>query len=825
VNPPAAVITRSLAAVTPRRLVASRPLAVVAVLALLLLAGSAVGAPAEAAAPVPVPAGSGPLTLELTQLTPRVVTDKGPASITVLGTLHNTGDRTVDALEVRLQRGGALRTDGEVRDALAGTGRADAVTPAFTPLPGRLEPGGELPVQLTVLLRGAPADGLALTAPGVYELLVNVNGVPRDGVRARLAAVRLLLPVLSLPAGAGPRGDRAVPATPGAPADLTVLYPLVDVPRRLPTVPGEQTLLTDDDLARSFAPDGRLGGLLASFADRAPPGSPVRAATCVGVDPDLVQTAAAMRQGYAVRGPAGTVPGTGAEVAGAWLDSLSATARDGCVVALPFADADLVALARGDLGDLGRLAVADSRAIVTEVLGTPVLDGTTWPVDGGLDEGALADLAAAGERAVIVGADAVSSGAVGSGAGGAQRGTVPLAVPGTPQVLAVLADPLLSRASAAPEPVNPTGVTGTITTVSATANPSMSTQDALAALIFRARAPNSGPLVLAPPHRWTADATAARALLDAVDLLLDTGRLRARGLADVVAAGPTTPGPPRRPADPLQAGSRDIPPPVVESVREMRADVLDLRAAAVPEQGVGVTLDAVFEPLLLGALRPTSSAWHGRPELAAGSAAAAVGRVGELRDSVRVLEPPSPYSLATSDAPLLLTVANGLPVTMEVRLSISSTTGLRVAPIPVQRIPALGRRQVQVSAEVVRSGQFAVEATVRTPAGKPLGPPSRLQVRSTAYGTITLWLTGCAGVLLVVLAARRVVRRVRGEPGRTRTGPPVGPPDPTPPDPTPPNSTQPNSTQPDPEPPTRPVPAPAPRDPEPPTRPVPARRP
>jgi hypothetical protein len=811
VNPTAAVATR------PPPAAALRPLAALLVTALLLLAGllpaGLSGAPAAEAAPVPVPAGSGPLTLELTQLSPRVVTDDGPPSITVIGTLHNTSDRPVDALEVRLQRGAALRTDGEVRDALDGTGRADVVTPAFTPLPGRLEPGGALPVQLTVLLRGSPTNSLALTTPGVYELLVNVNGVPRDGGRARLAAVRVLLPVLSLPAGA--RGDPAVPPPTGPAANLTVLYPLVDVPHRLPTVPGEQTLLSDDDLASSLAPDGRLGGLLSAFTERAPSGSAVRAATCLAVDPDLVQTAAAMRQGYAVRGPDETVPGTGVEVAGTWLDTLSAAARDGCVVALPFADADLVALSRGDLGDLGRLAVANGRTIVSEVLGTAVLDGTTWPADGALDEGALADLSGGGARAVVVGADAVGDGRVGSG-------TVPLAAPGAAPVLAVLADPLLSRATAPADPIRPTGVGGPVTTVRATASPPLSTQDAVAALVFRAQA--GVPLVLAPPHRWTADATGARALLDAVDLLLDGGRLRPTGLADVVAAGPTTPGPARPPADPLQVGSRDVPPTVLESVREVRADVLDLRAAAVTEAGVGATLDAVFDPLLLGALRPTSSAWQGRPELAAGSAAAAAARVGELRDSVRVLEPPSPYSLATSDAPLLLTVANGLPVTMEVRLSISSTTGLRVAPIPIQRVPALGRRQVQVSAEVVRSGQFAVDATVRTPAGKPLGPPSRLQVRSTAYGTITLWLTGCAGVLLVVLVARRVIRRVRGEASRNRAGPPTGPPPPAPEQGSAPrNRVNRNPPPADHEAPTRPVRTP--RDPEPPTRPVPARRP
>ena len=131
-------------------------------------------------------------------MTPRVVTADGPATVTVSGTLRNTGDRPVDDLEVRLQRGDALRTDGDVRDALAGAGRMDVVAPDFVALPGILDPGVALPVQLNVPLRGAPQDGLALTRPGLYMLLVNVNGVPRDGVRARLAAVRLLLPVLAL---------------------------------------------------------------------------------------------------------------------------------------------------------------------------------------------------------------------------------------------------------------------------------------------------------------------------------------------------------------------------------------------------------------------------------------------------------------------------------------------------------------------------------------------------------------------------------------------------------------------------------------------------
>ena len=103
-------------------------------------------AAAEPAVTVPAPAASGPLTLELGGLTPACRHRRRPATVTVTGTLRNTGDRPVDDLEVRLQRGEALRTDGDVRDALAGDGRVDAATPAFTPLPGTLAPGGSLPV-------------------------------------------------------------------------------------------------------------------------------------------------------------------------------------------------------------------------------------------------------------------------------------------------------------------------------------------------------------------------------------------------------------------------------------------------------------------------------------------------------------------------------------------------------------------------------------------------------------------------------------------------------------------------------------------------------
>ena len=109
---------------------------------------------------------------------------------------------------------------------------------------------------------------------------------------------------------------------------------------------------------------------------------------------------------------------------------------------------------------------------------------------------------------------------------------------------------------------------------------------------------------------------------------------------------------------------------------------------------------------------------------------------------------------------LLITVANGLPVTVKVNVEIFPSAGLRVAPIEPLTVPPLGRRQVRASAEVTRSGQFVVRAAVRSPQGELLGQPSRLRVRSTAYGTITVWLTASA-LLAAILAASAAIARSR----------------------------------------------------------------
>jgi hypothetical protein len=757
-----------------------KPVAALVLVAITLLMTAGVLGPATiaAAAPLQAPAADGPLRLDIAEMAPRVVTVGGPPTLTLTGTLTNTGDAPVHDLVIRAQRGAPIDTEGILRDALDGSAQTAAVTPQFTPLPGELAPGGQLPVRLTVALRGPPETSLALAEPGVYELLVNVNGAPRDGARARLAAVRMLLPVLSLPPDPA-TPDQVPEATTGGATPFALLVPITDTPRRVTTVPGEPTLLADDELATSLTPDGRLGGLVAAVARNAPPTSRVRNATCLAIDPALVETAALMRDpgGYQVLGPDGVpVPGTGGAAAGRWLEQLASVTRSGCVIALPYADADLVALARGGMDELATATIADGRQILQETLQAAVVPDVTWPVEGAIDDAALAAAARADGRSVLLAADSLDQGQPPR-----SSGVHPIAGGQRPR-FTVLTDPLLTRAAGTADAAAG-GDTGPLGGASApSASPAgtlgpLSTQDLIGALTFRtqesvdATARDRGPLVLAPPHGWTAGGPATEALLGAVDQLLDVGRIVPRGLDAVLAAGPPSGAAALPLAYPLQVAGREVPASVVESVRATAVRIDDLASAAVPDSGVGVSPEEVFTPLRRGLARPVSSAWRARSDAAGAAAGALADRIAELRATVRVLEPPGPYSLGTSDAPLLITVANGLPITVGVSVEILPSSGLRVAPIEPQQVPPLGRRQVRVSTEVTRSGQFSVQAAVRTPAGELLGPPSRLQVRSTAYGTITVWLTASAGILLVVLAVRRVVRRIRGEPERRNAGP------------------------------------------------------
>jgi Family of unknown function (DUF6049) len=715
--------------------------------AFLALTGPALLSPATASAQAELN-----VRIELTGMSPRMVTADGPSVLVVSGNVTNGGDRVIRDLQVRVQRGEPLRSDADLRSALGGDAPTDSARPRFTNLPDRLPPGGSAPFTVQVPLRGGgPIDSLQLAEPGVYPLLVNLNGLPDFGGRARLAAVRLLLPVLGLPP------QDTTPAVPGTPpaqsAPLTVLWPIVDVPHRRPTADGAAIVLRDDELATSLAPGGRLYGLVHAALDTAPAGSALADSMCLAVDPDLVDTVRLMAErNYQMPDGAG---GKGQVPAQEWLRDLRQLAAGRCLLALPMADVDLVALSRAGLTDLEGRARTDGAQILRDVLSVAPRTDVTWPAGEVLDERTLTDLASLGSTAVVIDPRGLND--------DPQAPLVGLTTgaPATATQRGILVDALAGQALSGPPPspalVPDAGTPSVIpsTTPAGAAQP-LAAQDGLAVLAYRATEGNG--MLLAPPRRWDVTPAEAAEFLSAAGRLLGDGWVRPRPLAEL------TQGATRATATlnyPTRA--QEIPSQVIATATTVRDQLRDLEAATKRDPRVGYEPARLLDPMRFGLLRGTSTAWRDNPAMAAGMVALSRDRLAELRASVQIVPPGGPYLLAASNSPLLLNLNNPLPVQIDVRITLSQAAGLRTAPIEVTSLPAGSRRQVRVPAEVIRAGQFSVEARLSTPGGTSLGPraSSRIQLRSTAYGTVTLLLTGGAAVSLVLLSALRITRRVR----------------------------------------------------------------
>ncbi|MEU4764114.1 DUF6049 family protein [Actinosynnema sp. NPDC023794] len=670
------------------------------------------------------------LRLDVEEMTPRVITADGPDSITISGKVVNVGDRPIEDIELRLERGQPLTGEDEVREALREPTDAEFVQPNFTPVTDRLEQNESKPFQLTVPLRGTDPTSLRITEPGIYPILANINGVPAYGGRARLAALSTLLPVLAMPGG-------QAPSPPANPAKLTLLWPLADRPR---VVTANPTVLTDDELAGSLAMGGRLYGLLMAYESALT--GPLGTGVCLAVDPDLLRTVEAMTQGYEVRGQGA---GKGRSAAELWRDRLRLLAAGRCVIALPDADADLVALSRARLTGLTDLAL-NGAEVVRDVLGVQPTQGLTWPEDGVLDQPTLSDLTARGVTSLVLDQSAV--------AGTPGTGPVRFDVAEGKPVTAVRVDGMVSDALHGAATAKP--VAG-VTTPSETRP--VSVQNALAALTFRAGFQSTGQnVVIAPPRRWNAPTGEVDTLLRTAKSLVADGFATPVGLETLLAA------PPEQTAAlsyPVEAGAREVPPSVTASVAESWARLHQLSESMSQPDAASAEPGDLIDPLRLALLRAVSGAWRGNEDGARAALATGREQIDGLRGQVTVTEPNSPILLGSGDSPIPLSIKNRLDVRVTVRIVIEDTPGIVARDLTDIELPARGDRLVRVPVEVQRSGRFPVHIRLVTTSGVELGERARLEVSSSAYGTITVVITGLAGAALVLLSARRIYRRVR----------------------------------------------------------------
>ncbi|MET0233457.1 MAG: hypothetical protein ABW224_02340 [Kibdelosporangium sp.] len=689
---------------------------------------AAAGQPPPGVEPLVAPIGlartqpaNGPSRIQLSidQLNPRVVrADSG--SLTVAGKMTNVGDRRIDQIEVRLQRGDLLTDEAKLRAAIGQPPAAEKNPSPFTPVTKSLDQGASANFTISV-----PLETLKLDQPGVYPMLINVNGRPEFGGPERLAGLNVLLPVLSTP-------SRSV--TPGgSPSRITVLWPLLDdYPRVVSDTPGEPVILGDDDLATSLQVGGRLYGMLNAVEIAVRQNSQLASSICFAVDGDLLSTVQAMTNGYEVRGQGGqAVPGKGKDFAQRWLTLLRTLSNGQCVIALPYADADLSALSRATEVDLAKTAVSQSFTAVSEVLQpAKPLQGVVWPIDGTLDPRALSDVTESSPTVVLSDPERLAG----------TTGSAPFAVGQSNRAVPIdqLTSSALTGAAAAPGPV--------------------SVQNGLATLVFRATQAGRSVLV-APPRRWTAPPS------ELTEYLRSIGRMFTENLADPQPLGQLTGASAGGSASglnyPEQDVAAEIPSVMTTEIAQTNSVKRDLRGAMEPDRTNPVDPDKLLQPIRTGLLRAASSAWRGNVDGGMRASAAVRTQLDDMRQQVTVNPPGPPIVLASSDSPIPIRIGNNLAVAVKVKLVVTESSGLRPDAVPIQSIPAGQSYTVIVGAELQRAGKFTVDVWVTTPGGTPLGTVSRIEISSTSYGTITVAVTSVAGGMLVLLAGRRVYRRIK----------------------------------------------------------------
>ena len=684
-----------------------------AVLATGLLSATVLPAAAgSAGAADPATGPPGPMVVAaLHTVAPSALTSTDE-TLVLSGTVQNAGDEAIQNAQV-LPR--FSRVPVQARADISRVGTDDTLnwgarySDVYDPIDDTLEPGESQPFSLTI-----PTELLDFGDTGVYVVGVDVMGSPQDSEdRLRLDTARTVVPWLP--------DDDTLPRVP-----VSMLWPLAARPAMLP----DATLL-DNSLAAQIGAGEPLTELVTAAAD-----APVTWA----IDPDLLDTAEVMAQGYQVMSASGPIEGSQADsdTARDWLSALRQAASGHQVVNLPYAVPDIEALAATN-ADLAGTVMRRSIAVSTAQGLRPGSLATTKAPVGWLDRSsvtgrALGALAVAGVNTVIVPGDAVSP------RPGPTAATFSL---GEAALDAVVTDVGLDDAIS-------DAVAATDTQAGAldvrqrwfaeTAFIAMSTDDDA----------SPAPVVAAPPLRWRPEATTARA---------------------VVRAWTSIPWVEPMSLDDAVAGANAREPQPVEPQPDDSANLLpatNVDAAADVHERAGQYASLLADPddapdgLPLAPVRATSSGWRDDPAAGEAYAQTIDDDLSRHLDDVSVTVPES-VTLSSRNGTFPLTVTNDLPQAISVGLDIDSANvdRLQIDDVEVQQIEPGARELVQVTAQAAANGKVPINVQLTTSDGVAIGPMRPTVVNATDYGTIGWVIVAGAGALFAVTLVRRAVRSRR----------------------------------------------------------------
>jgi Family of unknown function (DUF6049) len=686
------------------------------------------GAPAQAGprtAPSVTPvraAGSQTTRISLTSLAPTVPEDGD--TLTIRGTVTNKGSSTITGahLGVRVGSGGSPLTSRSAVSAVAertGLTAADGaeINGRTTTVPA-LRAGAHRAFTLRI-----PVSALHLGGNGVYQLGVTLTGRNKTAAFPQVLGItRTVLPWYPHP------GDAQQ-------TRVAMAWPLIDRPHidaRTDKDPQQTPIFRDDDLAAELAPGGRLQEMVA-VGRRLP-------ITWV-IDPDLLATVDAMAKGYKVAANGQDIdkarPGTGSQVANAWLDELQKAAKHQPVVALPFADPDLASIAHGgrtipDTLQHLRSATDLAGETVQTILRVKPTTDIAWPYGGRVDR-SIVNVARAG------GADKIITSSTDLGSAGLNH------TPNSPRPIgggttALVADNTLSQA-----------FTGDMTNRDTATR---AVQRFLAqTLMITMEAPNTRRSILVVPQRIPT-ASQAQKMAEALTKADDGGWIAPVDLPTVEKATPdpgaqhTVPG-----GYPARVRRHELGNGAFRQIQDTQVSLQKLLVILTEGQ-------RVVPPFGTAVLRSMSTSWRGHPAEARSYRNAVQGYLSQLEDAVHIVDK-SDVTLSGSSGTIQVTVENNLA--QEVRnLHLVVTSSVRqrldVAPGQVVRLAGAHRRSYKFRTSAKANGRAGLVAQLYTENGEPYGAPVKFQVKVTSVTKTVLIVIAC-GMLLLVLAGIRMYRQ------------------------------------------------------------------
>lgn len=330
--------------------------------------------------------------------------------------IHNDRSHALSNLSLTLFYRSAA-TAAEVRVAQLANQGEYSLSSQPLQLDGTLGPGETREVTVTLPAAGISIDSShdapspqplnlppnAFEEPGAYPLVFSLSGQdtnpedPGQGSAQYLAVARTTLSV-----GASTRKEDQ-PSTP-----VTVVYPLAgqtymaagqtgDAPKRRPA------FVTKDVLAAEVGKGGRLRGLLDAY--REAESTKLKQATCIAIDPELLDTVNRLAEGYYVgeRAPdpveepqrlrdswdeilggeeldAQHMPGNAD--AKKWIADLREVVQSNCSVALPYAGADINGLSQVDSDWLRVRALGTGSEVIQRILGVVPTQNVVIPDSG-----------------------------------------------------------------------------------------------------------------------------------------------------------------------------------------------------------------------------------------------------------------------------------------------------------------------------------------------------------------------------------------------------------------------------------------------------------